>query len=44
MANWIIAVYERWFSDFFQVLRQELLSAEILHADETTLMVLREPG
>lgn len=44
MANWIIAAHERWFSDFFQVLRRELLSAEILHADETTLMVLREPG
>ena len=27
MANWIIAAHERWFSDFFQVLRRELLSA-----------------
>ena len=44
MANWIIAAYERWLSDFFQVLRRELLANEILHADETTLMVLREPG
>lgn len=26
------------------VLRRELLANEILHADETTLMVLREPG
>ena len=44
MANWIIMAHERWFSDFFQVLRRELLANEILHADETTLMVLREPG
>ena len=44
MANWIIAAHERWFSDFFQMLRRELLSSEILHADETTLMVLKEPG
>ena len=44
MANWIIAAHERWFSDFFQVLRRELISNDILHADETTLMVLREPG
>ena len=44
MANWIIMAHERWFSDFFQVLRRELLADEILHADETTLMVLREPG
>ena len=44
MANWVIMAYERWFSDFFQALRRELLSNDILHADETTLMVLREPG
>ncbi len=44
MANWIITAHGRWFSDFFQALRRELLSSEILHADETTLMVLREPG
>lgn len=44
MAKWILAAHERWFSDFFQLLRQELLANEILHADETSLMVLREPG
>lgn len=44
MANWIFAVHEKWFSDFFQLLRWELLTNEILHADETTLMVLQEPG
>ena len=44
MANWILAAHERWLSDFFQLLRQELLTNEILHADETTLMVLQEPG
>jgi len=43
MANWIMAAYERWFAEFFQVLRRELLSNEILRADETTQMVLREP-
>ena len=44
MANWVIAAHERWFSDFFQALRRELLSNDILHADETTLMVLQELG
>lgn len=44
MANWIIAAHERWFENFFQHLRKELLSNEILHADETTLTVLREDG
>ena len=44
MANWIMAAHERWFAEFVQVLRQELLSNEILHAGETTLTVLKEPG
>ena len=44
MANWIIAAHERWFSGFVEALRQELLTNEILHADETSLMVLQEPG
>lgn len=42
MANWILAAHERWFSDFFQLLRQELLANEILRADETSLMVFAE--
>ncbi len=44
MANWIVAAHQRWFADLFQALRHELLSNAILHADETTMMVLREPG
>lgn len=44
MANWILAAHEKWFSDIFQSLRQELVHHDILHADETTLTVLREPG
>jgi len=42
MANWIIYVHKHYFEDFFQLLRQELLKNKILHADETTLRVLRE--
>ena len=44
MANWIMAAHERWLAEFVQMLRRELPSNEILHADETTLMVLKEPG
>ena len=44
MACWVIVVYQRWFADFFQLLRRELLANSVLHADETTLMVLQEPG
>lgn len=44
MANWVVAVHQRWLAEFFQLLRRELLANSVLHADETTLMVLREPG
>lgn len=44
MSNWIIYTYKHYFSGLFQTLHRELLSNEILHADETTLTVLREDG
>ena len=44
MANWVIAAHERWFGELFRRLREELLSNEILHADEITLTVLWEDG
>lgn len=44
MANWVIAAHQKWLADLFQLLRLELLANSVLHADETTLMVLQEPG
>lgn len=44
MSNWIIALYQRYFVGFFKLLHRELLKNAILHADETTLLVLREDG
>jgi len=44
MANWVIAAHERWFAGLFNLFHAELLKNEILHADETTLQVLRENG
>lgn len=44
MANWILYGYRHWFSELFQALRKELIRNEILHADETSLTVLREEG
>ena len=44
MANWVIMAHQKWFAGFFQLLRRELLANSILHADETTLMVLKELG
>jgi len=44
MANWVIAAHEKYFAGLFKLLHAELLLNEILHADETTLQVLREDG
>lgn len=44
MANWLIYIHGRYLKDFCGALRQELLGNEILHADETTMSVLREDG
>ena len=41
MSNWIIYAYQHYFPSLFHALHQELLKSEILHADETTLTVLR---
>jgi len=44
MANWVIAAHQKYFTEIFKLLHAELLLNEILHADETTLKVLREDG
>ena len=43
MSNWVLTAGERWLLPVYHALHKELLTNEILHADETTLMVLREP-
>lgn len=44
MANWMIQGAERWLSPFYRRLHELLLQKDRLHADETTLQVLQEPG
>ncbi|WP_425436722.1 IS66 family transposase [Paenibacillus donghaensis] len=44
MANWMMYAAEKWLSPVFGILKLHLLEQDILHADETTLQVLREPG
>jgi hypothetical protein len=44
MANWLIRSSEDWLSPMYEQLCLELLREEVLHADETTLQVLKEPG
>lgn len=44
MANWVLAVADPWLKIIYNRLHERLLQRDILHADETTLQVLKEPG
>lgn len=44
LANWMIQGADRWLRSLYDRMREHLLKQDILHADETTLQVLREPG
>ncbi|NLW46984.1 MAG: IS66 family transposase [Firmicutes bacterium] len=44
MANWMIQGSNRWLWPLYERMREHLLQKEILHADETTLRVLRDSG
>lgn len=44
MANWIIKSSERWLKILYERMREHLLKRDIIHADETTLQVLKELG
>ena len=43
LANWIIRS-SQWFLPLWELMKRELLSEEILHADETELRVLKRDG
>lgn len=44
LANWMMYGADQWLTPLFERMKEHLLGQEILHADETTLQVLREPG
>ena len=44
MSNWILRAAEDYLAPVYEQLHAELLKREILHADETELQVLHEPG
>jgi transposase len=44
MANWMIQSSERWLRPVYDRMHEHLLQRDIMHADETTLQVLKEPG
>ena len=44
MANWLIRCAEDWFGPVYDELHKQLVKLDLLHADETELQVLHEPG
>lgn len=44
MANWMVQGAERWLHPLYERMHEYLLRQDILHADESTIQVLREPG
>ena len=44
MANWVMSSYERWLSLICGRMRDHLLGNDIIHADETEVKVVKEPG
>ena len=44
MSNWLVNISNTWLQPIYEVLHRQLCSEKVLHGDETTLQVLREPG
>lgn len=44
MANWIIGAGMQYLKPIYDLLHEELVKRDVIHADETTLEVLNEPG
>lgn len=44
MANWVLNVHARWLARVHERIRAELLSHDLVHADETEVQVLKEPN
>ena len=44
MANWIVQAANQYLKPLYELLHEELLQRAVIHADETTLEVLKEPG
>lgn len=44
MANWINWIATEKFSSVYELMKKDLLSGTVIHADETPIQVLKEPG
>ena len=43
-SNWLLNSSEMWLQPIYNALHKQLCKESVLHADETTLQVLKEPG
>ena len=44
MSNWLLKACSLWLKPIWQRMKERLVKEEVLHADETTLQVLKEAG
>jgi transposase len=44
MANWLLKASNDWLEPLYEKMRLRLLKHSVLHVDETTVQVLKEPG
>ena len=44
LSNWVLKSTADWLEPIYRELHHRLCAREVLHGDETTLQVLREPG
>lgn len=44
MSNWILRASDDWLRPIYEEMHRRLVCEKVLHADETTLQVLKEPG
>lgn len=44
LANWMIYGADTWLAPVYHAMHDQLLKLDVLHADETTVQVLSEPG
>jgi transposase len=44
MANWMIYCSQHWLEPLYELIKSHMLKEDILHADESEIQVLKEPG
>ena len=44
LANWIIRPSHEWLEPMYNTIKKHLVTQSLIHADETVLQVLKEPG